>query len=65
MEILDLKNITEIKNLVGGFNSILDTTEKRISQLKGSSMEKYPNRSKEKKNLVKSMRDMWNTVKRI
>lgn len=49
MEILDLKNITEMKKSVGRFNNILVTTEKRISQLKGRSIEKYPNRSKEKK----------------
>lgn len=43
MEILGLKNIiTDIKNSVGGFNSRLDTTEKKISQLKDRSIEKYP-----------------------
>lgn len=39
MEILKLKDaITEIENIIHGFNSTLDTDEQRISELKDRSV---------------------------
>lgn len=40
MEILDVKNTTEIKCSIDHFNSRLDTTKERINELKSRSVEK-------------------------
>lgn len=39
MEIIEWKNITEVKNSLGSLNSRIEMTEERVSEFEGRSIE--------------------------
>lgn len=66
MDILELqKNITEIMNLLDGFNRELAPAKERINEFKHRLIEKCRNWSmvKKKERPEQNVRDMWDTVK--
>lgn len=62
-EVIELKNITEPKNTLEGFNSKLDEAEERIRQLEEKAVELT--QSENEKKSEDSLRDLWENIKQI
>ena len=69
VELLELKNISDIRNVLYRINSWLDITEKMISELKYMAVENIHTETRVKKTKPKknegSLSDLWDIIKRI
>lgn len=68
MEILELENTTEMKNLLVVLNSLFELAGKRVSKFEDKSIEMMQSREKREKRTKKNeqnLKRMWDTIKHI